>query len=77
MTTTSTQPLETGGEAAEPMQIVLKPEEAARWARALVALHKGEALHRAFDKACCELLSNLGFGEFVDEFVKATKGYHA
>ena len=77
MTTTSTQPLVTGGEAAEPTQTVLKPEEAARWARALVALHKGEALHRAFDKACCELLSNLGFGEFVDEFRKATKGYHA
>jgi hypothetical protein len=34
-------------------------------------------LHRAFDKACCELLCNLGFGDFVEEFMKATKGYHA
>jgi hypothetical protein len=43
----------------------------------LVALHKGEALHRAFDKACCDLLNSLGFGDFVQEFMKATKGYHA
>jgi hypothetical protein len=59
------------------MPTVLKPEDAARWARDLVALHEGEALHRAFDKSCCHILNNLGFGEFVAEFQKATKGYHS
>lgn len=77
MTVISTPPLATVGEAAEPTQIVLSPADAHKLAKALVALHKGEALHRAFDKACCELLNNLGFGDFVDEFKKATKGYHA
>lgn len=62
MTVISTPPLETDGEAAEPTQTVLSPVE---------------ALHRAFDKACCELLCSLGFGGFVEEFMKATKGYHA
>ncbi len=77
MTVTSTPPLATDGEAAEPMPTVLSPVEALRWAKALTALHQGEALHRAFDKACCELLCSLGFGDFVEEFMKATKGYHA
>lgn len=53
------------------------PDEAAHMARELTATLTGDALHRAFDKACCELLCNLGFGDFVEEFMKATKGYHA
>lgn len=77
MTAPSTPSLATSGEAAEPTQTVLSPADAHQLAKALVALHKGEALHRAFDQACCDLLNSLGFGDFVQEFMKATKGYHA
>lgn len=77
MTAPLTPSLATNGEAAEPTQTVLSPADAHQLAKDLVALHKGEALHREFDKACCDLLNSLGFGDFVQEFMKATKGYHA
>lgn len=53
------------------------PEEAAQMARELTRTLSGDPLHKAFDKACCEILNSLGFGDFVEGFVTATKGYHS
>jgi len=63
------------------MPITLKtcpptPAEAAEMAREITRTLSGHAMHKAFDKASNELLSNLGFGEFVAAFELATAGYH-
>lgn len=52
------------------------PEAAALLARDITRTLSGHAMHKAFDKASNDLLRNLGFGEFVAEFERATAGYH-
>ena len=77
MTVISTPLLATAGEAAEPMPTVLSAEDAAKWARAMVALHTGDALHMAMDEASNYLLNSLGYSEFVEIFHAATCGEHS
>jgi len=54
----------------------LTPVEAKALAVRLTKTLSGDELHRAFDQASNDILSSLGYFEFVAEFKSATLGYH-
>lgn len=63
------------------MQITWKtcpptPAEAKAVAGTLTSQMSGDGLHKAFDQLSNELLSSLGYSDFVDAFKRATEGYH-
>lgn len=52
------------------------PAEAKALAEQLTNTLNGDALHKAFDQASNNILSSLGYSDFVDAFLNAVAGYH-
>ncbi len=76
MTTRSTQCLANRGADDPPMLTAWSAESFAAECKKLTVELTGDALHKAMDQLCCDVLASLGFGEGVTLFLAAVNGQH-